>query len=529
MRPDRLAIPLQWVLANWECVVLVLLIVFYLITAAILFQDHKIPVLNETDGVEYMLRADGPFFTIDPYHGPGYPVAVKVAKLLGLGTFNAAKLVSVFFGTVIIVVLHLIVRSFSTPAHGIVTAAITAVSPLFLFMSTAIMSDVMGAAAALCTLALLIVPDRVTRWHFAAAGICASIAYLTRNMYAYLLVFPLVTGVLGTEKRKIKDSLVGTSIFFFAFLFFGLPWFVFIAARTGSPVWNHNHLIVAYKVYFNASGWANFPSEADFPRWKEVVGKDFGLFVQTWWGTVKELPQRLSGFVAGVGVLGIVGVLAWFMTMNRRKAVFLAASVGFAALVCLVQFYARVYFFLLAITASFVAAGFVLLPGRLGSPEGAGTLRRVIGAIPVRATAVVLFLILLSSDTRLLLQRERGDPPVEYREAGQWIREHSGGDDVSVMAAKPHIAFFAKAHHISFWRNGLGKADLDQLPALLAEHQPTYLVFDMRYANRYFPMLRPLGRTLREPYSDFLELVHIVRSRKRVVIYKYNGANNRSS
>lgn len=493
----------------------------YLVVAAVVGYQHTMPLMTETDGVNYMLRAEGPFFTIDPFHGPGYPMAIKAAKLLGMGTFAAAKLASVVFGLVLLLVLHRLVATFSNAAQALTASALTVFSPLFLLMSTAIMSDVMGAALALCAIALFVVPARLTLWHVIAAGICVCAAYLTRYAYAFLLALPLLVWMLRARRWKLRDGLIAIVVFLAAFELFGLPWFMYLKMEKGSPFWNLNHLNVAFKIFYDAASWRDFPSETDYAGWWDLFTISPSLFATSWWQTARELPAHLQELLPGSGLLGIAGAVVWCVAMTRRKAVFLIASALFFVLVSLVWLKGRFFLFLLPITATFVAAGFALLPAQVPGVDESRRFGRRIARIPLRAVAVVLFLIILGVNSNRTIETTRANAPVEYREAGEWIRAHSNGE-VSVMAAKPHVAFYAGARHIDFWENGVARMRAVDFAELLLRIEPDYLVFDVRYAYHQFPRLQHLKGELHEPFSGLLNLVYTAGD-QRVYVYEYIG------
>lgn len=68
----------------------------FLLAEAVLFHVHTFPLVRgETDGIEYMQASEEPIFQAHPYHGPGYPLAIRSVRALGVGPFAAGKAVSV--------------------------------------------------------------------------------------------------------------------------------------------------------------------------------------------------------------------------------------------------------------------------------------------------------------------------------------------------------------------------------------------------------------------------------------------------
>ncbi|MFQ5905558.1 MAG: hypothetical protein ACE5JA_03205, partial [bacterium] len=141
---------------------------------------------------------------------------------------------------------------------------------------------------------------------------------------------------------------------------------------------------------------------------------------------------------------------------------------------------------------------------------------------PLRAVAAVVLLALLLFISAGQIPGYFADQPLEYRAAADWLAQRVGGE-ASVMASKPHIAFFSKSRGISFRSHRLQDAGIEDIPEILAKANPTYFVYDERYAAVEFPQFRTLLDPHRNPYPDLLNPVFRTDSPRRLVIYKYEG------
>src|SRR5208283_2768316 len=68
-------------------------LIVYFICEALIYRIHILPLVSaETDGLlDYIPWAQGPLFQIEPFHGPGYPAAIKIVAFFLHEPFAAAK------------------------------------------------------------------------------------------------------------------------------------------------------------------------------------------------------------------------------------------------------------------------------------------------------------------------------------------------------------------------------------------------------------------------------------------------------
>jgi hypothetical protein len=114
------------------------------------------------------------------------------------------------------------------------------------------------------------------------------------------------------------------------------------------------------------------------------------------------------------------------------------------------------------------------------------------------------------------------DQAPEYQAAANWLSEH-GGAAISVMAAKPHIAFYSGARDIRFRDVRLQDATAAELPGILERARPTYFIYDERYSTGEFPNLLRFLDENTAPLPELLTPVFVAESPQKIVVYRVTG------
>lgn len=508
-------------IAARPAVVLALLLAFALVEL-LLFLQHTDPLARaESDGIDYMMAASAPLFQANPFHGPGYPLAIRTVQLTGVDAFSAAKLVSLSFALLFVLDCWVLFASFMGPSEALLATAITAFHPLTLELGVTIMSDMMAAALFLTAIVLLVTPQRPGMGGFALAGVCAGACYLTRYVYLFGILLPLVLLALSGEARdKFRTKLSHVGLFLAGFLLMTAPWMAFLYQTKGNPLWNQNHLNVAFKMYRQGQGWNLFPSEEQYGGLADVIRSDPRLFVKSWTKTFAELPKRMLDLIPGVGAIGAVGFFVWVARFNHRKAILLALTAMYGILVSMVWLEDRFLLPLLPLFAAFLAGGLCAIPSKLETSGFGACTGALLRRIPLRLTAVagtLLFLVFLSAHR---IPSYFADQAPEYRRAGEWLSARTP-ENASVLSAKPHVAFFGGASFLYFRTYRLQDARLEDLPNLLERIRPSFVVFDERYTSVEFPQFRAMLDPDTQPLSFLLRPVFTVEEPKRLVVYEY--------
>lgn len=501
---------------------IILVLCAFVLVELVLFHSHSFPLTRgETDGIGYMARATGPLFQVDPFHGPGYSLAIKVFQSMGMAPFASAKFVSLIFGILLVLVTWLLLSSFSTPREAILGTILVAFSPITLVRSVTILSDMMAASLFLSTLALLLAPKQTRMWHFILAGAMAGLAYLTRHIYIVLLAVPVIYWLFCSLRRgeRIK-SLMNPLVFYVAFLVVALPWFIFMVKMRGNPFWNENYLNIAFKMHQNAGTWNVFPSSDQYRGLTDLIFSDPVLFFRSWMRTVYDVPWLAMGLIPRVGFISSAGVFFWLARFDRKKGVLLLAGITYGLAASLVWVENRFLLPLIPLVASFVVSCVSVIPDRISPSSSSDSDGRFIRRIPLKAIVVTILVILLLFITLGQIPVYFYDQPFEYKKAAHWLAPRVT-DDASIMASKPHIAFFSRSRGISFRSYKLQNARIEQLPDILGEARPTYFIYDERYGGVEFPQFRILLDPRNNPYSDLLNPVHKIDTPRRLIIYEY--------
>ena len=492
----------------------------FLIFEIVFFQFHTLPATRpETDGIGYMLRASGPVFQIADFHGPGYSFAIRAVALLGVDIFSAAKIVSIVAAAAFLALSWVIVASFSGPREASVASVLMAASPAVFLGAASILSDMLGAACFLGSFALLGVARRISWWHFSAAGALAGFAYLTRSIYGTALLIPFVIVVLKLNGASLAANLRRMAAYFAAFALITAPWLIFVYGEKGSPFWSMNHLNLAFRMYRDGQGWNAFPADGAFPGVWAVVQSDPGRFLQMWLQEIAGAPSRILHLIPPLAIAAAMGCLIWCLQINRAKLTYLLAVTPYLLAVSLVWYEARYYLIFAPLAAAFAATLITGLPAliervRLASPSWKPSSGMAVQAIAL-AFAVGLCVPRTFRDAEQFLR----DQAPEYRAAADWLSAY-GGRAISVMAAKPHIAFFSGARDIRFRDVRIQDATASEIPGILERARPTYFVYDERYAAQEFPNLRLFLNGDRAPLPELLTPVFIAESPRKVIVYK---------
>lgn len=414
----------------------------------------------------------------------------------------------------------LVLRSLDRPVEANIAVLLLAVQPTVLGTGALVLSDMTAAALYLGGLACLLAPARPVGRHFAAAGVLMALAYLTRYIYLVGVVAPVALLLLGGRPRGGPSRLLLVGTFLAAFLLTVLPWSLFLWRAKGSPTWNQNYLNAAYRL-LGSREWdlGGFPSSEEYSGWLNVFLAAPRGFLTRWLSSVAELGPRVLQQMPVVALLALIGFVPWVRRWSAAKGAFVIAQTCYALACALVWIEGRYLLPLLPLLAVLVASGLTLLPdGAVGERErGPG---RFPARFPLRAVAVGLAAALLAGASVWYLRVKLvADLPHEYAQAAAWLAD-SAPRGSSLLAAKPHIAFFAGLRHLGFRDQGLGEARIEDLPRLLARAGADFLVYDERYGAAEFPDLRPLLEPGANPLPDVVERAFRVDLPKALVIFR---------
>lgn len=502
---------------------ILLILIAFLLCESYLFYYRSMPLtLGESDGIEYMQGATGPLFKIDDFHGPGYNWAIRLVHWTGLDIFSSAKVVSIFFGALFLVATWLLLFSVVGTPNAIISTLLISANSVFLFPSTLILSDIMAASLMLMGLAVIVASKDARAKVFIFSGALCGLAYLTRYIYIMALAAPVLWLLFSPRSPgRLQRAL----LFYASFILVTAPWLVFVYREKGSPFWNLNYLNVAYAMYaperLTAGGYAA-AFKPHFQGLLDVIRSYPGLFIKNWARNIFYLPWTSLKMFSLAGIFGIVGFFFWLKDRNWKKWFIGLIMLMYCLFLCMVWLEDRYLLLILPLTASFIPSGILALSGTILLPS----LKRVSLKslrVPVRHVVAVIFVTALAIMAAVNVRPYFDDEAPEYAIAAQWLSTQAKYGNVSIMAAKPHIAFLSNSQNRDFrdcMLQYVGEADL---PQMLKVVHPTYFVYDERYASIVFPQFRRLLNTETNPYPGILEPALTIDSPKKIVVYKYLG------
>jgi Dolichyl-phosphate-mannose-protein mannosyltransferase len=406
-----------------------------------------------------------------PYHPPGYPFAVALARVLS-GSWLAGGLWLSGISALIVVVIGFVTvrRLFGVAASWGVLAA-CACSTTFLAFASTVSSDMLFAAIATILLAFVVgamlEPRRIGVWFF--AGMAAACVMLMRaNGFAAaaaLLTPLLVSASFGNRLRWLGVMVLGLAV--------PLLLWVLYATVTDSPLAAQgNYLNLAVAAYGDETkSWAEQSPifAAQFTGLIDVLTHDPARMAA-------QLSKRLVLFPVQLmlkltwpplAVLAVPGLL-WVLFRNRTPVflVYLLIACALALLAAIAEFRPRYFLFLLP------------LIGGLGFLALNEALRRFVQSDQLRAVAYVLAICIVG------LVAARANAPVMSKVEPSGLLETAEATPQVRRLTEPNAVIFARKSNLAF---GAGRlpwqfrdvADLDELRedlcADIVPGQPAYL------------------------------------------------------
>jgi len=508
---------LKWRSHSTTALPLLVVLAAFLAAQAYLLAIHDFPLLRSED-VGYLSQAERGWLVVDPFHGPGFPWAIRLVCMLSpLSWLRSAQVVSMASGVVLTVVTYLFARRTASRPIAALAGALTAFSPVVFASSCLLMSDALAGALVWSSLLLITHESRRPIGSFAVAGGLLAGAYLTRSVCVVAALSPVVV-LLGRPRTThwVKRG----AAFYGTFALVALPWLIVRWVERGNPFFDHNHLNIAFNMHRAGKGWNVFPTVKEYPNLGAVIRSDPRLFLEAWGRNLIALPRQFLELVPIAGVtLGVLGGVLWLRAISAKGLAIVGFCVAYAFAVALTWYEPRFLLPLVPLLALWIARGLQAIPGRFLS-NAWPTLADDRVTRAARVLAAALALAATCHELRAIPREWLREQPDEYRKAAAWIRRHKTSRRTVIMSAKAHIPFYARGTPAKFRDADLQNTKADGLEAVLRKVKPTYFVYDARYARRQFPqfahLLKPSDRT-----SHFLKPVYSIEKPQRLVIYEY--------
>jgi len=444
-------------------------VILPLVVAAVAFAVRVLvaefqPVIHP-DGIVYLavakqFRATGSPF--DPLFHPLYPMCIALAQPL-IGDWEmSGRLVSAFFGALVILPAFALAREIVGRQAALLAAVFTAVHPRLVQNSASVLceatytfllvSGVLAARRGLAGGPRALVPF---------AGLCLGLSYLVRPEGALyvvgLVLVALFMIVTGRDRAGAVLPWVGAAVVVFAVVVAPYVWYL-------AEVWGH--VTLSGKIDHNlplSTGAATAPSPLPMRVLENVL-----LFQKY------ALPDLLPWILL---LLVLPGILARGRTpgwLDREGLLIAAALPPFASLVFHVE--PRIFLPILPFILPFAAVG--TLWAAVTVTDGRRGWRWSV------AIALAVALVLVPWTFQPILRPDAG--AVLYRQAARWVAETQPRDAV-LLDRKPLVAFYSERRWVPLPRIGP-----DELLAVARHAGAQLVVLDSREFLFDRPGLIPL-------------------------------------
>jgi hypothetical protein len=382
------------------------------------------------------------------YRGPFYYLVVGALSRLG-DPFLLAKILAAACAGISLRVIGGLLRRLWNPTVAVAGCLFLAANPTLIDHSFRAGTDLVYLALFAGAIALIFNPADKLGPNWAAAGVCAGLAYLTRYNGAVLVPVALVACVVLV--RPGKRAVLAALTFGGAWLAVAAAWLVFLWQQTGDPFWNRNFALIAETVYSPDPGLANLGRLVDavgFASFGEVVRVDPGRFFATLAGNLARHAWLDAKLLVG-WVPALIALAGWAFFFRegwtRRRLVFAAA--GLLVFVSLLPvFYNQRFMLSLLIwwAAGFGGAIHQLLElmkqraGPVGIPVG----------LPGRGLVLLLVLTAVGATAQGIARSQgAGGAPAMPRallKLAAAVRETGTilGPDTALAARKPHLGYY---------------------------------------------------------------------------------------
>ncbi len=250
------------------------------------------------------------------YRGPGYYLVVGVLDKLGDAFFLAKIFSSISLGCALWFLAGLVEKLENRSTAWL--------AMIFLAGNSVLAQQAYRAESdsffffIFCTILALAFNSKPSPRIWAAAGLLAGLAFLTRYNGLVLLPILLTAGLTAGISRKDRVQAIAMICGFWMMAV--APWWLFVWSKTGSPFWNLNHILIAESLYVGDPSLANmagFQPHIGFSSLSEVfraapslafmalLRKTPGHFISDW--------SLLIGWVGGA-----VSLVGWGSFLLRR-------------------------------------------------------------------------------------------------------------------------------------------------------------------------------------------------------------------
>ena len=481
---------------------------------------------------------------IDTYTSPLYPFFIGVFYIFIKNSELAGRLVSVFWGALLIVPVYFLSKRMYNIKVAIISSILVAFYFILIRYSVEVLSESMYTF--LLTAGVLIGYIALVEHKYILyllAGVIFGLCYLTRaEGLGYIFILILMMGIfwLLDQKREKKRKLFICSILLILGLFIvSAPYLVFFHDQTG-------HWIVGQKGGVSLEYGEAMLSKDPLAREKALCGltedgtrmkghffligemervNKFDYIIHhpitrakiyvinagtEYYGTIPSIFPALLILLIGVGLFR----REW--TRERFKKEFYMASIVVYPLLLypLSHIEPRYLISVLPIAIIWSANGINELQNWLDQNTADLKLDWLKQRLIFKNLVFVIVLLSIIPMIALIPFHNYSDQPTEHKEAGLWLKENVPQNPV-IMAKRPYIAFYAEGTYIP-----LPYANYTAMIRYAKLHDVTYIVMDEKETAKVRPQFAFLLDETKAPEDDLKLVYKDSNSHNRILIYE---------
>ena len=530
---------------KYEVIVLLILIVLALLIRIFIFQTQKV---IETDGPYYaeigknLISGNG-YIDIEGNLNllltPLYPILIGLLSFIIKNLELSARLISIVFGSLLIIPVYLIAKKFYGKKIGYLGALFIALYPPLVYISTITYTDSLYLFLLFTSLYIgwLALTENKMKLYL-VLGLMLGLTYLTRPEGVFYVIFFSVLIILKfikTLKINIKKIFFSILLLLFGFLIISSPFILFLHNNTGKWSLSEKTDVVfefrEKELYSLEYEEANFGLSEDGKSLKlspydttvkksmlSVILSDPNSVIKRYAKNIyiensRIIPSLFPFIFIIIIAIGIFGS-SWDKE-NYKKELFLIILSLYPLLLYPLFWVEERY--LLPITPIFIiwlAKGSMELSNWAKKTLNNLAIKINNKIIPILVVSLILIAFLIGNliiTSSLDKKYEKSDQAIEHKEAGLWLKENS--ENPIVMSRKPWVSFYSGGKFVL-----MPYADYKNIINYAKLKKAEYIVID----ERYIPALRPqLTFLINEENTEDLELIYKNTNYKyKVLIYK---------
>ena len=432
---------------------------------------------------------------INLFFSPLYPLLIGIFSLVFENLELSARLVSILFGSLLIIPLYFFSRKIYNQKVAIISSLLVALYWVLIRYSTATMTESTYTFLLMCS-ALLVYTALInqTKVLFILSGIFLGLSYLTRpDAIGYLFIFMVLTLIYfkrdNGQRYEWKKALACCLIMFICFVAILSPYILFFHEQTGK--WTLGNRGIINTIYGeDTSDVLNFEKNVfglteDGKEIKILMTQNSSILeyvISDPVGIAKRYIQNseeqyiryiTSIFPPLLIMLAGVGLFRKNWTRERlKKELFIAVIIAYPLLIYpLFHLDSRYIAPILPLAIIWAANGINELQTWLDTNlnnNAKGRFRQ--GFLLKNIVLIVAILSLIP----MMITIYHSNYPVEHKEAGLWLGENSPGDSI-ILSRDPWVSFYSER----IWLP-LPYANYSQLLYYAKYHKATHIIIDRR-------------------------------------------------